>query len=77
VASAALLLLHERVLEVAIDAVPTSRPGLWTPHVTLARRVTAEQVGIAHALLGTPADGTFTAARFWNGDSKTVTAFPR
>lgn len=73
VVTAELLSIHARVLATAIDPVPTSRPEAWTPHVTLARRLTAAQVGAAHALLGTPPDGAFTAARFWDGDAKTIT----
>lgn len=73
VVTAELLALHARVLETADDPVPTSLPGAWTPHVTLARRLTAEQVGAAHTLLGAPADGALTAARFWDGETKTLT----
>jgi 2'-5' RNA ligase len=73
VASAELLALHARVVGAAPNAVPTSLPGAWTPHVTLARRLTAEQVGLALPLLGTPPDGEFTAARFWDGEARTLT----
>ncbi|RWZ53067.1 2'-5' RNA ligase family protein [Labedella phragmitis] len=73
VVTAELLALHAEILATTAEPVETSRPGAWTPHVTLARRLTAEQVGVAHALLGSPDDGTFTAARFWDGDTKTIT----
>lgn len=68
-----LLALHADVLASADDPVPTSRPGAWTPHVTIARRLTADQVGVAHGLLGSPEDGSLTAARFWDGETKTLT----
>jgi hypothetical protein len=68
-----LLALHAAVLATADQPVPTSLPGAWTPHITLARRMTAEQVGVAHAVLGSPPDGMLTAARFWDGDTKTIT----
>ncbi|RWZ68280.1 2'-5' RNA ligase family protein [Labedella populi] len=73
VVTAELLALHAAILETADDPVPTSSPGAWTPHVTLARRMTAQQVGLAHGVLGFPADGTLTAARFWDGETKTIT----
>lgn len=47
--------------------------GRWTPHVTLARRMTADQVGPALAALdGSPAELTATVrqARRWDGDRK-------
>lgn len=73
VVTAELLALHALVAAVATDPVPTSLPGAWTPHVTLARRLTAEQVALALPLLAAPADGALTAARFWDGDTKTLT----
>jgi 2'-5' RNA ligase len=73
VVTADLLALHAGILATATEPVETSRPGAWTPHVTLARRLTAEQVGTAHSVLDSPPDGTLTAARFWDGDSKTIT----
>ncbi len=77
VVSSDLLALHASVLAGTVDPVPTSRPGAWTPHVTLARRLTAAQVGAAHALLSPPADGIATAARFWDGESKTIVPLGR
>ncbi|WP_259338760.1 2'-5' RNA ligase family protein, partial [Clavibacter phaseoli] len=61
----ALLDLHARI-HAAVDAapadpdpdadpvavVPHTRPGSWTPHVSLALRLTAEQLGSAVAALG-------------------------
>jgi 2'-5' RNA ligase len=73
VVTAELLALHAAVLQTAEEPMPTSVPGAWTPHVTLARRMTVEQVGDALALLGAPADGALVAARFWDGETKTLT----
>jgi 2'-5' RNA ligase len=73
VVTAELLALHALVASTAADPVPTSLPGAWTPHVTLARRLTAEQVGLALPLLAPFRDGTLTGARFWDGDTKTLT----
>ncbi len=49
VPAAALLSLHALVHEVAGegDDVDHTRPGAWTPHVTLARRVPLDRVGEA------------------------------
>ncbi|RUR01625.1 2'-5' RNA ligase family protein [Labedella endophytica] len=78
-----LLALHAGVAAASASAstgpapvpVPTSLPGAWVPHVTLARRLTPEQVALALPLLDTPPiDGALTAARFWDGDTKTLIA---
>ncbi|MFD6860005.1 2'-5' RNA ligase family protein [Rhodococcus sp. NPDC060090] len=49
------------------------RPGEWTPHVTLARRVPADRVGAAvisvHRTPGDPA-GTANRIRRWDGTAK-------
>ena len=71
----ALLELHRLVLQLAPGAVELTQPDRWTPHVTLARRLGAEQVGEALRVLGEPpAAGSCVAARFWNGETKTLTA---
>ncbi|WEO78586.1 2'-5' RNA ligase family protein [Cryobacterium sp. SO2] len=71
----ALLELHRAVLELAPGAVELTQPDRWTPHVTLARRLSADQVTEALAVLGEPpAVGSCVAARFWNGETKTLTA---
>jgi hypothetical protein len=46
--------------------------GRWTPHVTLARRLAADQVGAALAALGgaTELDGYAVACRRWDGDTR-------
>ena len=70
-----LLELHRSVLELAPGAVELTQPDRWTPHVTLARRLSAEQVTEALGVLGEPpAAGSGVAARFWNGETKTLTA---
>jgi len=69
-----LLELHRSVVDSAPGAVELTRPDRWTPHVTLARRLSAAQVGEALELLGEPpAAGSCVAARFWNGETKTLT----
>ncbi|WP_130178325.1 2'-5' RNA ligase family protein [Cryobacterium sp. SO1] len=71
----ALLELHRTVLGVSPGAVELTQPDRWTPHVTLARRLGADQVGQALAVLGEPPPaGSCVAARFWNGETKTLTA---
>ncbi|BDZ46591.1 2'-5' RNA ligase family protein [Naasia aerilata] len=76
--SAALLevhrILHEEVGErPGIDRL--TRPGAWTPHVTLARRLSGEQLAAALTLLDPKRaiDGTADAARLWSSATKTVT----
>ncbi len=56
----------ERYAITAIDA--------WTPHLTLARRMTGEQIGRALALLGAaPVTGAMTGLRLWDAEQKLVT----
>ena len=75
VANRALLELQARVTE-ALGPDPRTAhhfaPGSWTPHVSLARRVTADQVGSALAALGTTPDldGRAVACRRWDGDAR-------
>lgn len=47
-------------------------PGQWTPHVTLARRVHAELLEQALAVVGTGTDieGEFVGLRRWDGDAR-------
>lgn len=52
---------------------PHIRPGEWTPHVTLARRVSADRIG--SAIVATHAarhdlDGTAAGIRRWDGEAK-------
>jgi hypothetical protein len=57
-----------RSLDEPLDPHLTFAPGRWTPHVTLARRLTAEQVGSALTLLSqvAPISGKLTRARKWD-----------
>jgi 2'-5' RNA ligase len=73
--TAALLALHRAVHERVPGAVDLTLPGRWTPHVTLARRLNATQVAEALGVLGEPPPGGHcVAARFWNGETATLTA---
>ncbi len=77
VPSSDLLALQQRVHDALVDCEPLNRlgggdhlaPGRWTPHVTLARGLTAEQVARAVEALGRVDDleGTFVALRRWDG----------
>ncbi|MGZ5378031.1 MAG: 2'-5' RNA ligase family protein [Mycobacterium sp.] len=79
VPSAELLSLHAEVQSACLPHMPTgplphSEPGQWTPHVTLARRVRADQLQSALAVksVGRELSGDPTAAglRHWDGNSK-------
>ncbi|MBH0119274.1 2'-5' RNA ligase family protein [Rhodococcus sp. NPDC003382] len=71
-----LLTLHREVfalLEQCPGIPPHIRPGEWTPHVTLARRVPAGRIGAA--IVATHAarnelDGTSAGIRRWDGQAK-------
>lgn len=74
VMSETLSALHRAVLHQAPGAMKLTQPDQWTPHVTLARRLSAAQVAEALDVLGEPpAPGRCVAARFWNGETKTLT----
>lgn len=51
---------------------PTSLPGQWTPHVTLARRVGGRALSRALRIAGRPVlvEGAFAGLRHWNGEKK-------
>ncbi|MGG5260622.1 2'-5' RNA ligase family protein [Phycicoccus avicenniae] len=68
VATADLLSLHARVAEaLAPLSSDLVRPGRWLPHVTLARRLTAERVEEALAVLGSePGEVRIVGARHWD-----------
>ena len=75
VATVDLLDLQRHVFAVVGDANGVRelmRPGRWVPHVTLAHRLSAEQVGRALAVLhGTDeVDGYAVSARRWDSDAK-------
>jgi hypothetical protein len=66
VPSAGLLELQESVAAIVADAPGlsrTSRPGAWTPHVTLAHRLSPVQVAHALALLAHPGPARHDHAR--------------
>jgi 2'-5' RNA ligase len=69
-ASVELLELQQRVA-LACGADPTGQfgPGRWSPHVTLARRVSSEHVGKAVQVLGSHGelDTTVQRCRRWDG----------
>lgn len=45
-------------------------PAAWTPHMTLARRLTADELKHAMAIIGEPRAATATRLRRWDGDAK-------
>ncbi|MED7953722.1 2'-5' RNA ligase family protein [Streptomyces sp. BE303] len=74
-----LVLLHHRVWEALDGAEDPDQhyvPGRWSPHLSLTRRLTPEDVALAHTLLGRHPDhvGSFDAARSF--DSETQLARP-
>ncbi len=80
----ALLALHERVWRALAPVAgrnPLHGPGRWTPHVSLARRITPARHAAALAALDDlaapdgrlTATGTFTAARSYDTATRTVT----
>jgi hypothetical protein len=76
--SAGLLELH-RILHEEVGERPgidrLTRPGAWTPHITLARRLSGEQLATALTLLDPrrAIEGTAVAARLWASGTRTVT----
>jgi 2'-5' RNA ligase len=53
---------------------PHARPGQWTPHVTLARRLAPADLAAAlDAVSADAADGTFAGLRRWDGDARVDT----
>ncbi|ACL38344.1 conserved hypothetical protein [Pseudarthrobacter chlorophenolicus A6] len=65
--------VHQRLHREIGGAVPQTLPGAWTPHVTLARRLTGEQLGKAMDLLDLRLGGTIVAARLWDSTTRSVT----
>lgn len=76
VPTADLLALHREVfalIEQCPGIPPHIRPGEWTPHVTLARRVSAARIG--SAIVATHAasrelNGATAGIRRWDGEAK-------
>ncbi|KAA0101285.1 2'-5' RNA ligase family protein [Mycolicibacterium sp. P1-18] len=54
---------------------PHARPGQWTPHVTLARRLAPADLAAALDAVAADAadDGTFARLRRWDGDARVDT----
>ncbi|MCW4355610.1 2'-5' RNA ligase family protein [Hoyosella sp. YIM 151337] len=76
--SASLLTKHESVYALLRECPGRPghmAPGQWTPHVTLARKMTPQQVSAALPLVATRKDltGTFVGARRWDGTHRTET----
>ena len=72
VVSRQLLGFHEAVHEHVAGALEDSMPDGWTPHVTLARRLSFDLAGRALAVLGGLPPGQCVAARLWDGELRTV-----
>lgn len=77
VPSAELLELHRQLHRICLPHMPSgpfehTRPGQWTPHVTLARRVRSEQLAgaIDIAADGPELAGRFIGLRRWDGDAR-------
>jgi 2'-5' RNA ligase len=75
-ASVALLQLQQRVAELCPPAVDQHfDAGRWAPHITLARRLAADQLGSALRAIsgsGRETDAEVVGCRFWQGDLKQV-----
>jgi hypothetical protein len=78
VPSAGLLDLHAEIYRLTLPHVgaepfPHSRPGHWTPHVTLGRRFTSEQIGAALEVVNRSTvdlAATVVGLRRWDGDAR-------
>jgi 2'-5' RNA ligase len=74
VASTELLELQRRVVTLCGAGSPHFAPGGWTPHVTLARRLGAQQLAeVLEVLAGLEVVGTSARvrrARRWDGDAR-------
>jgi 2'-5' RNA ligase len=73
------LLATHAAVDSALDDAPgrpaTARPGTWTPHVTVARRLDDRQLAEAVTVLATrPRElaGTIHCGRRWDGDARTT-----
>jgi len=66
--------LHEEIGDLpGIDRL--TRPGAWTPHVTLARRLTAAELATALTIIEPKRaiEGISVGARMWESATKTIT----
>jgi hypothetical protein len=79
VPAAGLLRLHESVDAICAphlrgEPFPHARPGLWTPHVTLGRRLTPSDLAAALDVIGSDdVVGSFAQLRRWDGDARVDT----
>jgi 2'-5' RNA ligase len=69
------LLRRQALLGTVLGAgadLPYMQAGHWVPHVTLAHRMTADQVAVALAVVRGPreADGYAVGMRRWDGDAR-------
>ena len=78
VPSGDLLDLHAEVCRLSAPhlrpgPMPHTRPGDWTPHLTLARRVPPDRLAKALGIGGAPAEINAAASglRLWNGNERT------
>ncbi|SFI20240.1 MULTISPECIES: 2'-5' RNA ligase family protein [Microbacterium] len=70
-----LLSFHRAVHAAALpgDDAAHTKPGEWTPHVTLARRLRLDALDQALWLVGPPHAGTGIALRRWDSATREVT----
>ena len=69
--SADLLDLHREIADAVREGFPHTAPGSWTPHVTLASRLTAGDLGRAVDLTaGSDVSASAVGVRRWDGDRK-------
>ncbi|WP_162140718.1 2'-5' RNA ligase family protein [Jongsikchunia kroppenstedtii] len=52
------------------DLADHIEPEVWTPHITLARRLTADELDHARAIIDEPPAATAIRLRRWDGDAK-------
>jgi len=67
---------HEDADADPVEVVPHTRPGSWTPHVSLALRLTTEELARAVAALGRvdPLDAPCAGLRRWDPRDHTTSA---
>ena len=71
VVSAGLLELQTEIADAVREGFSHTAPGSWTPHITLARRLAATDLGRAAEMVATPeVSVAATAIRRWDGDRK-------
>jgi 2'-5' RNA ligase len=72
----ALAAFHGALHDLVPGALEQTLPDRWSPHVTLARRLTPEEVALAlPALAELPPmpEAAVAGVRFWDGDARQVT----